>query len=149
MKMSKKEKTIRNYPTISPEDESSGMNLKNNDSKKRKIKEPGEYSFHSFKDFLKKQNTSIKENLAQKTSWKQPGMGKQTLGSEYSSNNAYKEDPIHNLDTDVLDKMLSREDKNILTKISKNYDMTYDEILNFIASKDITLEDFLSRFKGE
>ena len=49
--------SITDYPIHNPDDESSGMDLVKKIRDKRKPRDPGDYDFFSFKDWLKKANT--------------------------------------------------------------------------------------------
>lgn len=174
--MSEKEKNIEKYPIHNPDDESQGMELINKEEKKKGPgTRPGEFKYVSFEDWLKVANTfsgkhefkfdddgkQVEESLtpqgsyfggpisglAKKSSYKQPGQGKTTIGGEGSMKAAGSINPLEALDIQAIKEQLDPGKLAKLERIAEIIDMDVDEIIKGAISgstkKGMTVNEML------
>ena len=175
--MPKQENHIEKYPIHNPEDESNGMELVDKDEEKQSKLQPGEFKYTSFEDWLKQANTfsgkhdfkfkdngeQVDENtypqgssfggsrtgVARKSSYKQPGQGKTTTGSEGSMRDAGYSNPFEALDIQAVKEQLNPDIINKLEQIGDIIDMEVNEIIqaaiNESSKKGMTASEMIDR----
>lgn len=163
-KMKDDKHNVEDYPVVDPSDDSSGMDLHPKNPEKRKKETT---KLVSFKDYMKQQNTTEFKNhnieesypkgsswssgvgnktgasLAKKSSYKQPGQGKQTIGSEFSQSSAYETDPYAEMDANLEIDKLPDEVFNSLKKHSKKLGTDVKSLVKMAHSKSMSMEDFI------
>lgn len=123
----------------------------------------------SFKDFMKKyrkdkkKERNIKEyidypkgsswsskpagsNIARKYSYKQPGSGKISIGSQFSSDSAFKKDPSFSIDVKDFKNSLNIQEKQKLENICDNLDISEDDAINIAIKNNWNKETFFAMY---
>lgn len=176
--MSDKDINTEDYPVLDTDDESSGMDLVNKDTETKSNAKPGELRYFPFKDWLKqansfsgKHNFKFKDNgeqvdeasvfpqgssfggrrtgMAKKSSFMQPGQGKQTIGSEGSMKDAGSINPLEALDIKAVKEQLGTKMLSKLEQVADIINIDVDEIIQGAISgsskKNIPVTDMINQ----
>ena len=111
----------------------------------------------NFKDLIEKSKQRLESNspgnisqggkMAKKTSYRQPGAGKQTIGGEYSSKAAFQRDPRDDIDIKTYIEKLPSDSFNTIDQYAEKMDVTIQDVVAMAINKDLSPDKLLKLIK--